>query len=124
MKKNIIIGVLIFIIVILLLSFLFYKNSNKTVTVEGKVLYVGSDYVIVKDKEDNEYSISTDRDYSIGDKIGVVLKNINYDVSPIEGEVVNIYDISKNVSFSDESNSNTSDESNSNTHSDVDESVY
>lgn len=123
MKKNIIIGVLIFIIVILLLGFLFYKNINKTVTVEGNVLYVGNDYVIVKDKEDNEYSIPTDREYSVGDKIGVVLKNINYDVSPIEGEVVNIYDISKNVSFSDESNSNTSDESNSNTHSDVNESV-
>jgi uncharacterized protein YpmB len=61
-KKNFIIIILIFIVVIGFLSSIFYfnlKDSNQ-LEVEATVKLVGNNYIIVYDDDGNEYSINTD----------------------------------------------------------------
>ena len=101
-KKNLLICFLLFMIIISFLGTLFYRNikRNTKVTVEGFVKYIGDNYIIIEDKEQKEYSLTTNNSYDEGDLVSATIKNINKKFNPIESETVNINTISKTVTFS------------------------
>ncbi len=100
-KKNIIIIFAVFLCVILLLGLLFYVNlqKNSSITVDATVKYVRDGYIIVIDDEKQEYSIDTDYEYQVGDRISFVLENVDRTSDPIKGKVIKIDTISKSVQF-------------------------
>ena len=101
-KKRIVLFVVIFFLIIFAMSTLFYINIQKhaSITVEAVVKYVGEDYIIVIDEEEQEYSLKTENDYNIGDRVSAVLKDIQKDSNPKKGTVVKIDTLSKTVQFS------------------------
>lgn len=112
-KKNFTVIILIFTVVLGSLSLVFYFNlkNDNTIEVEATVKLVGNDYIIVEDNNGDEYTINTDYKYKEGDKIDFVIKNIEKDSNPIEGEIVEINLISRDINFQieDEENSNVLD---------------
>ena len=101
-KKNIVLAVLTFLIIILLISGLFYINIQKhaSVTVEATVKYVGDDYIVVEDAMQEEYSLKTTDEYNVGDRVSFIIKDIKKDTEPKEGTVLKIDTVSKSVTFS------------------------
>lgn len=91
-NRNIIICFLIFVLAILSLFILFYKNLNRNnkTTIEGNVKYVGKGFVIVEDDNKTPYKIDTEESYSLEDKISVTFDKINENVKPIEGNTIKI----------------------------------
>ncbi|MCI6266900.1 MAG: hypothetical protein MR598_08675 [Erysipelotrichaceae bacterium] len=92
---------LIFFIIIGLIAGLFYFNIKKhaSITVEAVVKYIGNDYIVVEDENQEEYSLKTEEDYNVGDKVSFVIKDIKKDSNPKEGTVEKIDTISKSVHF-------------------------
>lgn len=109
-KKNFIIIVFMFVIVIIGLSLMFYFNLKDTepVELEATVKLVGNNYIIVEDDNGKEYSINTDYEYKEGDKIDFVIKNVEKDSNPIKGEIVEINLISRDINFQIEDDDNQS----------------
>lgn len=101
-KNNIFIIVSIFIVVLGSISAMFYINlqKNKTVDVEATVKLVGNNYIIVEDSKGEEYSLKTNQEYNVGDKVAFVIKDIDENSYPKEGTVVKIDTVSKNINFS------------------------
>lgn len=101
-KRNILIIVMIFLVVLGGLSTMFYINlkENKTMEVEAIVKLIGKNYIIVEDSNGEEYSLETDDEYNVGDRIDFVIKDIKKNSTPMVGTVVKIDTISKNVNFS------------------------
>lgn len=99
---NIVLFVVIFLVIILLIGSLFYYNIKKhaSAMIEATVKYVGSGYIVVEDEEKQEYSLETDNDYNVGDKVSFVIKDIKKDSNPKEGTVEKIDTLSKSVQFS------------------------
>jgi len=99
--KRIILFFIIFLIIITSIGFLFYINieKHKSITVEALVKYIGDDYIIVVDEENQEYFLPTEDDYSIGDKVSAVIKDIKKDSNPKKGTVIKIDTLSKTVQF-------------------------
>jgi hypothetical protein len=94
MKKTIII--LSGIIVILLLTIIFLLN-DRTKTIEGTILVVGSDYLLVSTDDNIDYIINTkNTNYTIGDKIKIEANHINKNKTPYEVKTKNISVITKN----------------------------
>lgn len=101
MKKKF--GFKIFIIVVLtifvfLYLIIFNVKKNTKVEVQAEVSKIGTNYVIVVDKDDNEYLLNTSEQYNIGDKVNIVLKNLKKG-SPCTGEIIKIDTVSRNVVF-------------------------
>jgi len=93
MKKKIII--IISIITILLITSILLLN-NKTRTIEGNILVVGSDYLLVSTIDKIDYIINTkNTDYTIGDKIKIEINHINKNKTPYEANAKNITIITK-----------------------------
>lgn len=101
-KKNIVLAVSTFLIIILLISGLFYFNIKKhaSVTVEATVKYVGEDYIVVEDSTQEQYSLPTTEEYNVGDRVSFVIKDIQKETDPKEGTVLKIDTVSKSVTFS------------------------
>lgn len=101
-KRNVILIVIIFFVVLGGLSGLFYfnLNNNKPVEVEATVKLIGDNYIIVEDSAGEEYSIETTEKYNVGDRIDFVIKNIESDSNPKTGTILKIDTISKNIVFS------------------------
>ena len=116
-KRNIILVIIIFLLVLGSLAGLFYfnMNKNKPLEVEATVKLIGNNYIIVEDSTGEEYSIDTTEEYNIGDRIDFVIKNIENDSNPKSGTIVKIDVISRNINFSiTDNNSNDKDNINDN----------
>ena len=88
--------ILISILVLLFLVIIFIFN-NKTTIIEGNILVVGDDYLLVSTDDDIDYIINTKNiDYIVGDKVRIEIKNINKNKVPYEANVKNIIIITDN----------------------------
>lgn len=93
MKKKIII---LFPIIVILLIVIVLILNNKTKTIEGNILFVGEDYLLVSTEEHIDYVINTkNRDYTVGDKIKIEINHINQNKTPCEADAKNITIVSK-----------------------------
>ena len=112
-KRNVILIVIVFFVVLGSLSGLFYinLNKNKLVEVEATVKLIGDNYIIVEDNDGEEYSIDTTEEYNVGDRIDFVIKNIESDSNPKTGTIVKLETISKSISFSITDGNSTDEES-------------
>lgn len=101
-KYNVVIAVFVFFVVLGGISTMFYINlkNNKTLEVEATVKMIGNDYIIVEDGNGEEYSLTTDEEYNVGDRVDFLIKDVKEGSGPIEGTVVKIDVISRNISFS------------------------
>lgn len=124
-KRNVILIVIVFLIILGILGTMFYinLNNNKPVEVEATVKLIGNNYIIVEDSTGEEYSIDTNEEYNIGDRIDFVIKDIENDSNPKSGTIVKIDVISRNIIFSITDNNNSNDketikENSSNTNDD------
>ena len=112
--------VVVFFVVIGGIATTFYINLKKqsTITTEAIVTYVGNNYIVVSDENDEEYFLQTDRDYNVGDRVLFTMKDIKKDSYPKEGTLEKLDTISKTVEFSisddssNESNNSTTDTEN------------
>lgn len=75
-------------------------KNNKTIEVEAVVKLIGEDYIVVEDDKGEKYSLETNDEYSIGDRVDFLIKKIKNKSNPIEGTLVKIDTISKDISFS------------------------
>ena len=89
-KKEVyfILGITLFVLVLFLIIY-FYQKNNQVYTVQATVSYVGKDYLLAKDDQGKEYSISKKSNYLVGDKIVFGIKNMKK-TSPIEGNVLSV----------------------------------
>lgn len=94
--------VIVFVVVIVLISIMFYVNLKKmaAITVEATVTYVGDCYIVVRDDNKDEYSLQTELEYNVGDRVSFTMKNIDENSYPKEGTVERLDIISKTVQFS------------------------
>ena len=59
-------------------SIIFFNNkNNKTIEVEAIVKMIGENYIIVEDDNGEKYSLETNEEYSIGDRVDFLIKEIN-----------------------------------------------
>lgn len=94
MKKSVI--VLITIIIILIVAIILLLNK-KSKTIEGNILVVGSDYLLVSTNDNIDYIINTkNTDYTVGDKIKVEINHINKNKTPYGANAKSISIISEN----------------------------
>ncbi len=100
-KNMVLIIAFIFLIIVGLIGTLFYVNlsNRETITTDAVVTYVGNHYILVKDGDSLEYSLTTDQEYQVGDKVRFTMKNVKKDSYPKEGTVEKIDVISKSVEF-------------------------
>ena len=88
--------IIISIITILLITIILLLN-NKSKTIEGNILVVGSDYLLVSTDDKIDYIINTkNTDYTIGDKIKIEINHINKNKTPYEANAKNISIITEN----------------------------
>lgn len=121
-NKNLIIVISIFLVVLVFISVIFYINldKKKREDVEAIVKMVGNNFIIVEDNENEQYTLKVDGDYNVGDKVLFTIENIKDDSYPIEGEIVKINTVSKDISFvikdevAEENKDTTSQNNNSN----------
>ena len=116
-KYGIFIIVIVFLTILGIIFALFYGNlkSNKSLEVEATVKMIGNNYIIAEDDNGEEYSLTTNETYHIGDRVDFLIKNIRKKDECIEGTLVKISTISQDISFSitdDTQNEEESDETN------------
>lgn len=101
-KRNIVVIVMVFFVILGSLSTMFYINLNdsEVLEVEATVKLVGNNYIIVEDGSGEEYSLETSEEYNIGDRVDFVIKDVDLDSKPKVGTVLKIDTISKNINFS------------------------
>ena len=100
-KKYSLIIITCLIIIGITASIIFFNNkNNKTIEVEAIVKMIGENYIIVEDDNGEKYSLETNEEYSIGDRVDFLIKEINNKRNPIEGTLVKIDTISQDISFS------------------------
>lgn len=97
---SIILIMLITIIILIVVGIIFYLNINKDTskTVEASVKYVGTDYVIVGNDND-EYMLELDDEYNEGDKLSLVLDDIDESSTPKKAIVKKVDVLTRSVSF-------------------------
>ena len=113
-KSNIVIIVIAFLTVLAIVSVMFCVNlsKNKTLEVEATVKLIGDNYIIVENDNGEKYSLKTDKEYNIGDRIDFVIKNIKTNSNPKEGTVVKIDVISEEIKFYITDNTNDTNDTN------------
>lgn len=101
-KYNLTIIISIFIVVLLGISILFYINleKNKVMEIEATIKTLGNGYIIATSDDGSEYSIKTNNEYCIGDRIDFIIKDIKDTNGINEVNASKIDIISKNISFS------------------------
>ena len=120
-KRNVILIVIVFLIILSSLGAAFYisLNNNKPIEVEATVKLIGNNYIIVEDSTGEEYSIETTEGYNVGDRIDFVIKDIESDSNPKTGTIVKIDTISKSISFSITDANSTDEDATKNNNVDV-----
>lgn len=79
---------------------LFYMKKHASFTIEeANVVRLGNGYIVVEDGNGDEYCLTTDVDYNLGDKVSFMMKDLDRDSYPYEGNVLKIDTISRNVTF-------------------------
>lgn len=113
-KKKVFIIITIILIVLSSIIAIIGINmkNNKTIEVEAVVKLIGEDYIVVEDDKGEKYSLETNDEYSIGDRVDFLIKKIKNKSNPIEGTLVKIDTISKDISFSINDNASIQDEVN------------
>ena len=77
-KKYSLIIITCLIIIGITASIIFFNNkNNKTIEVEAIVKMIGENYIIVEDDNGEKYSLETNEEYSIGDRVDFLIKEIN-----------------------------------------------
>lgn len=111
-KRFGIVGLIILIGLIVFVCCVFL-NKEKTIEIEATIMVVRDGEIVVLDDNGVEYLLKVDGTYNVGDRIDFVMKNVNENSNPIEGDVVVIDIISKNINFSITDDDNVSDNSGS-----------
>lgn len=94
MKYKIIIPIII--IITLIIIGLITINNNKEITIEGEILAIGSNYLLISTSNKEEYLIHTKNiNYTIGDILKLNIKKINKTNSPYKATATNIEIIKK-----------------------------
>lgn len=101
-KKSVVLIVLIFLFVIVAIGCLFYLNLHRhaIVTIEAVVESAGDHSIVVVSEDNQKYSLTTQEVYQVGDRLSIILKDIDDKVSPKEATVVKIDMLSRTVQFS------------------------
>lgn len=85
-KKTLIITIPLIILIILSVGTIIY-NNNKELVINAKVYAVGSNYLLVRTKNNEDYIIETkNNNYQIGDTLELKLININKNKLPYEAK--------------------------------------
>lgn len=107
-KKEVyfILGIILFVLVLFLIIY-FYQKNNQVYTVQATVSYVGKDYLLAKDDQGKEYSISKKSNYLVGDKIVFEIKNMKK-TSPIKGNVLSLEKVNQDIGVNIYDEENTS----------------
>lgn len=93
MKKKMIILISI-VIIFLIISILLLKNQTKTI--EGNIIVIGDNYLLVSTDDNIDYIINTkNTEYIIGDKLRIEINNLNRNEEPYEANAKSISIISK-----------------------------
>lgn len=106
-SNSLVVVCVIFLVVLVGLSWIFYANLTKgeTVKADATVVLVGDDYIVVEDSDGVEYSIDTDDEYNLGDRVSFVMENVDKKSKIKEGKVTKLDTISKSINFTiDDSN--------------------
>lgn len=99
-NNKILVAIIIFLLLtIALIVFYSIYTKNKIITKEATITHIGKGYIIAEDELKEEYSIPTNCEYNIGDKVSFTMKNIKKNSSPKEGTLVKLDTISKMVEF-------------------------
>lgn len=100
-KHGILIIICIFLIILSGISIIFYVNlkNNKTIEIEATVKILGDNYIVVQDDDGQKYNLTTSDEYKIGDRVDFLLKNPKTKNKYIEGTLVKIETISKDINF-------------------------
>mgnify|MGYP005782882979 CR=1 FL=1 len=114
--QKILLVVVVTILILFAIAYLFYINLNKDTsqTIEATVKYVGDNYIIVtNDDNDKDYKFNIDDEYNVGDKLALTIDNINDKLDPIEADLEEVQVLSRVVEFTihDDKTNNTSQES-------------
>ena len=109
--------VVVTILILFAIAYLFYINLNKDTsqTIEATVKYIGDNYIIVtNDDNDKDYKFTTDDEYNVGDKLSLTIDNINDKLDPIEADLEEVQVLSRVVEFTihDDKANDTSQEAN------------
>ena len=112
MKKTIIIlSGIIFILLVTIILLL----SNRIKTIEGNILVVGSDYLLISTDDNTDYIINTkNTNYNVGDKIKIETNHINKNKIPYEAKAKNISIITKNNKEEQKEETNKEEQKNEN----------
>ena len=123
-KRNFYLFIIILLsILVIILSVLLLKTNHTKSTVYATVSYLGNHYILATASDNQEYKISTNQKYELGDQISFDISN-QKQTSPIEGKVSDLKKLNENIFLTIEDNdySNTTDSTNvdaSSTHSDT-----
>lgn len=128
-KKDLVfIGIIIILLISLIITIIYFKN-NSNLIINGEVLAVGSNYLLIGTDDNEDYVVATDNiDYQVGDELKLSINNIKKNKVPYEAvakDITIINRVSDNESIDDESIDNTTNNGNSvdnNIHSNVDKS--
>ena len=115
--QKILLVVVVTILILFAIAYLFYINLNKDTsqTIEATVKYIGDNYIIVtNDDNDKDYKFTTDDEYNVGDKLSLTIDNINDKLDPIEADLEEVQVLSRVVEFTihDDKANDTSQEAN------------
>lgn len=107
-KKEVyfVVGIILFVLVLFWVIY-FYQKNNQVYTVQATVSYVGKDYLLAKDDQGKEYSISKKSNYLVGDKIVFEIKNMKK-TSPIKGNVLSLEKVNQDIGVNIYDEENTS----------------
>jgi len=90
-KKNIIFISIIIVLIILLILIIIYFKSKDNKTITGKILAVGSNYLLIGTSSNEDYVINTNtKDYQQGDELELSITNIKTNKTPYEATVQDI----------------------------------
>ena len=114
--QKILLVVVVTILILFAIAYLFYINLNKdtSTTIEATVKYVGDNYIIVtNDDNDKDYKFNIDDEYNVGDRLSLTIDNVNDKLDPIEADLKEVQVLSRVVEFTihDDKTDNTSQES-------------
>ena len=116
-KINIIMILVTFLVVICVVTTVIYvkKEKDKTYEIEATVKLIGDNYIIVEDNNGEKYSLKTEEEHKIGDRVDFIIKNIKKDSDPKEGTILKIDTISKEINFYIKDNSDNNNNDNNST---------
>ncbi len=89
---------LILILILIILCILLYHKKDTSKVVNATISYVGENYIIAKDENNQEYSLFAKENYETGDQITFDIKN-QKNTNPITGEISNLKKRNEQIDF-------------------------